>query len=464
MRVWRGLGLVVVILLILGAGAWLFRGQIAVAIMTRAYDKAMGADLIASLPDGLHVGLCGSGSPMPDPTRAGPCTVVVAGRQLFAIDSGPGSTKNLSLMGLPPARVNAIFLTHFHSDHIGDLGELMLQRWASGAATTPVPVYGPTGVDQVVTGFEQAYSLDSGYRVAHHGPKVVPPSGFGGAPHPFTMIENGPGLTLIDQPDLKVIAFGVDHGPVHPAVGYLFIYKGRRVLISGDTSPSPRVEAMATGVDVLVHEGLAPNLVAIQRQAALNHGRANLAAIFHDILTYHTTPEQAAAIARDARALPALHPRDPAPAAGRLGRAVSRRSAEIYKGPIRVGHDGDFLTSGRKHRGPPHQSASPIHLRTVAVNSLEPIALSGAPGSPYTRKMLAVLRYRRIPYRLLPPEGPALADLPKPKVRLLPTFYLPGPDGALEAVVDSTPIIRRLEKERSGRSVIPADPALAFPG
>jgi glutathione S-transferase len=90
------------------------------------------------------------------------------------------------------------------------------------------------------------------------------------------------------------------------------------------------------------------------------------------------------------------------------------------------------------------------------------IALSGAPGSPYTRKMLGVLRYRRLPYRLLPPDGEGLAGLPAPKVRLLPTFYLPGETGALEAVVDSTPIIRRLEAEHVGRSVIPADPALAF--
>jgi ribonuclease Z len=341
----RWLWIVVIALLIAGGGAWLFRGPIAVAIMTRAYDRAMGADPIAGLPDGLHVGLCGSGSPMPDPTRAGPCTVVVAGRQLFVVDSGPGSTKNLSLMGLPPARVNAIFLTHFHSDHIGDLGELMLQHWAGGAATAPVPVYGPTGVDQVVAGFEQAYSLDSGYRIAHHGPKVVPPSGFGGAPHPFTMIVNGPGLTLIDQPDLKVIAFGVDHGPVRPAVGYLFIYKGRRVVISGDTSPSPRVETVALNADVLVHEGLAPDLVAIQRRAALAYGRANLAAIFHDILSYHTTPEQAATIAKDAhvRYLLFTHVIPPLPLDALDGPFLGR-SHDIYKGPIRVGHDGDFLT------------------------------------------------------------------------------------------------------------------------
>lgn len=92
----------------------------------------------------------------------------------------------------------------------------------------------------------------------------------------------------------------------------------------------------------------------------------------------------------------------------------------------------------------------------------DPIALSGAPGSPYTRKMLAVLRYRRIAYRFLPSSGQALDGLPRPKVQLLPTFYLPGPDGALEAVVDSSPIIRRLEAEHDGRSVIPTDPALAF--
>ncbi|MES2344025.1 MAG: glutathione S-transferase family protein [Pseudomonadota bacterium] len=90
------------------------------------------------------------------------------------------------------------------------------------------------------------------------------------------------------------------------------------------------------------------------------------------------------------------------------------------------------------------------------------IALSGAPGSPYTRKMLAVLRYRRIPYRFLPASGPALAGLPQPKVALLPTFYLPDEAGTLQAVTDSTPIIRRLEREHAGRSLIPADPALAF--
>lgn len=92
-----------------------------------------------------------------------------------------------------------------------------------------------------------------------------------------------------------------------------------------------------------------------------------------------------------------------------------------------------------------------------------PIALKGAPGSPYTRKMLSALRYRRIPYRfLVGPRGIRPPGLPAPKVDLLPTFYLPDAQGELQAVVDSTPILRRLEREVDGRSLLPPDPAIRF--
>lgn len=90
-------------------------------------------------------------------------------------------------------------------------------------------------------------------------------------------------------------------------------------------------------------------------------------------------------------------------------------------------------------------------------DSLLPVR--GSPGSPYTRKMLAVLRYRRIPYRFL---QAASEDLPEPKVRLIPVFYFKDETGAYTAEVDSTPIIRRLEVEYPGRSVIPTDPAISF--
>ena len=93
--------------------------------------------------------------------------------------------------------------------------------------------------------------------------------------------------------------------------------------------------------------------------------------------------------------------------------------------------------------------------------SAPPVTFLGAPGSPYTRKMLAALRYRRIPYRLIVGSHRTPTDLPKPKPQLLPTFYFTKADGSIEAVVDSTPLLRRFERDYSGRSIVPPDPAIA---
>lgn len=90
------------------------------------------------------------------------------------------------------------------------------------------------------------------------------------------------------------------------------------------------------------------------------------------------------------------------------------------------------------------------------------LLLMGAPGSPYTRKMLALLRYRRLPYEFIVRNSPRLAGLPKPKVELLPTFFLPGASGVIEAVTDSTPLIRRFEAQFAERPVRPPDPVIAF--
>ncbi len=89
-----------------------------------------------------------------------------------------------------------------------------------------------------------------------------------------------------------------------------------------------------------------------------------------------------------------------------------------------------------------------------------PVTLAGAPPSPYTRKMLSVLRYRRIPYRVLWNSPRELTDMPQPKVSLLPTFYLPNAAGEVEAVVDSTPLITRFDAEIAPRQVRPKDPSI----
>ena len=344
-KVWIGLGFVGVVAALVAGGGWLFRGRLAEAGMSKVYRQIMAEDPIAALPDGLHVGLCGSGSPMADPTRSGPCVAVVAGGDLFVVDSGPGSTRNLLLMNLPPPRVSDVFLTHYHSDHIGDLGELMLQRWAAGAAKAPLPIHGPPGLEPVVNGFQQAYGPDRGYRIAHHGETVAPPSGFGGTPHAFAADPNAPDVLVLEKPGLKVWAFPASHHPVEGAVGYRFEYKGRSVVISGDTGPSERLVRAAKGADLLLHEGLAPNLVADQRAAALAAGRENYARIFHDILSYHTPPEVAAREAKDAgvKALMFYHVIPPLPVKALEGPFLGRSRA-IFDGPLKVGHDGDFAS------------------------------------------------------------------------------------------------------------------------
>src|SRR4029434_164695 len=125
--------------------------------MRFAAERAIGSDAIAELPDGLHVLLCGAGSPLADPQRSGPCVAVIAGTHLFEVDAGDGAGRNLTRLNLPPGRVEALFLTHFHSDHIDGLGELTVLRWAGGNHKDPLPVFGSTGVEAVVTGFNAAY-------------------------------------------------------------------------------------------------------------------------------------------------------------------------------------------------------------------------------------------------------------------------------------------------------------------
>lgn len=333
------------VVLLAGAGLWAARGALATRAMGRIMAQNMAGDPLAELPDGLHVGLCGTGSPLPDPGRAGPCTVVIAGKRMFIVDAGDGAAKSLSLMQLMPARAERLFLTHFHSDHIDGLGGVLLQHWGGGAAKAPLPVHGPQGVDQVVAGFNAAYLLDRGYRIAHHGPKVMPPGGFGGLAVPFQVSAKSRDVVLIDEPDLKVTAFPVNHDPVEPAVGYKFAYKGRSVVISGDTAPSPRVEAAAKDADVLVHEALASNLVALQEQAARQAGRANLQAVFHDIPGYHTSPEAAAAIAERAgvRFLVLSHIVPALPMHALHGTFLGK-ARQIFRGRLRIGEDGDMLS------------------------------------------------------------------------------------------------------------------------
>jgi len=207
----------------------------------------------------LRVILCGTSSPLPDPDRAKSCVVVIAAGKAYVVDTGPEAWKTLGLLNFPGGRIAAILLTHFHSDHIGDLGEFRMQTWVAGRRR-PLPVHGPEGVEQVVGGFNQAYALDDKYREAHHGGDVMPLSAANLVAKPFATRVGGERFTVLEDGELTVTAFEVDHFPAAPAVGYRFDYRGRSVVISGDTKKLAAVAKASSGADVLIHDALSQPL------------------------------------------------------------------------------------------------------------------------------------------------------------------------------------------------------------
>lgn len=295
---WWIAGAGVMLLAIAAAFPVMLGGRIAAAAM----GARAGIDATRDLPDGLHVALCGTGSPLPDPTRAGPCNVVIAGPHIFVVDAGEGGARNMALMRIPNGRVAAIFLTHLHSDHIDGLPPMMLLRWTGANAHSPVPVYGPIGTARVVDGFNRAYAIDQGFRTAHHGAAIAPPSGAGGAAREFALPpqRDWSPVPVFARDGVVVTAFRVDHGPVEPAVGYRFDYKGRSIVFSGDTSATPSIARNARGADLLVHEALQPRLTALLTATLERRHQPALARITRDILDYHATPEEVAAEAKAA--------------------------------------------------------------------------------------------------------------------------------------------------------------------
>ena len=244
----------------------------------------------------LHVILPGTGSPLADPTRAGPCAVVMAGGEYLIIDVGQRSYNRQQTMGLPIAKITGILLTHFHSDHICELGETLTMSWAAGGRDHQLPVYGPPGVEQVVEGFTHAYQQDSVYREDHHGAEkggMARKNSTGVAitiPLPGGNHSSMESTVVFERNGLKVIAFNVDHRPVLPAYGYRFEYNGRVAVITGDTSKCDQLLKYTAGADVLVSEAsschvlhhLIDTLHGIDTKS--NHRTAH---IVEDIIDYH---------------------------------------------------------------------------------------------------------------------------------------------------------------------------------
>ncbi|HEX4856503.1 MAG TPA: MBL fold metallo-hydrolase [Limnobacter sp.] len=331
------------LLLILGAFAFFNRSHLALQLVEKIASQRM-QNPISQLQDGLHVGLCGTGSPFPDPARSAPCTFVVAGSNMYLFDSGSGSAKQINTMGFSTGQLKGIFITHFHSDHIDGLGEVLMTRWAQQADGKRLTVHGPEGIDRMVRGFQKAYAADTAYRTEHHGEETMPPELAGADVNEFT-VNRGEYTVVLQQPDLLIEAFQVNHSPVSPAVGYRIQYKGRVVVLSGDTTSDNQVKDAAKNADLLIHEALSPELVGRLQQVALDNKRTRLAKIFADIPGYHATPEQVAQLAREAGVGQVVLSHIVPPLPLRPLREIFLGNAEsIFPGPFRIGEDGDLIS------------------------------------------------------------------------------------------------------------------------
>jgi ribonuclease Z len=245
--------------------------------------------------DGMRVVICGSGSPLGNVSdRAQACVAVITPEHLFLFDVGARSPLRIAQARLPMNRLGGVFLTHFHSDHIAGLPDVNLASWVQGRRAS-LEVHGPAGIDTVIAGLNQAYQLDRGYRVAHHGSDLLPP-GAGS----MTAVQFTPGEVVWQDGLLTVTSFMVDHTPVSPAVGYRVDYGGRSVVISGDTVITDSLFAAARGADLLLHDALSRTLLDPMISAATELKLPILPRILTDVIDYHADATGIEAMAADA--------------------------------------------------------------------------------------------------------------------------------------------------------------------
>ena len=302
----------------------------------------------APASDSLEVVLLGTGvGPVVNLEQYGASTLVEAGGQRLLFDCGRGATLRLAQAGVPIGSVTRVFLTHLHSDHLLALPDLLLVGWTAGRRAGPLTVWGPVGTSDMMDHLQQAFAFDIHTRrdVDEH----FPASGITVVSHDIK--ADG---VVFDENGLKVTAFLVDHGVVQPAFGYRVDYRGRSVVLSGDTRVSENLIRHARGVDVLIHEVIDPDLLRTRPDRPS-------AATIDAIVAHHTTPEQAGTVFR--RVAPRLAVYSHAPNTAR----VLAQTRTTYAGPLQGAEDLLTIRIGAEitveHHAPvqPHaESPSPM--------------------------------------------------------------------------------------------------------
>ena len=218
--------------------------------------------------------LLGTGNPLPDPSRAGAASLVRASGKAFLIDAGRAVCMRLAAAGVLPVMLEAVLLTHLHSDHISDLGDVLTTQWIVSPEPRPLPLFGPTGTQGVVDGIRAMLAPDISYRRAHHDDLDWDPR--------FEVAEIGPG-PVSDDGTVRITAAATDHRPVEPTLAYRIEHDGESIVLAGDTVPCAGLDEICAGADIYVQTVLRDdlvNLVPVQR--------------FRDTIDYHSTVEQAA--------------------------------------------------------------------------------------------------------------------------------------------------------------------------
>jgi ribonuclease Z len=196
------------------------------------------------------VTLLGTGTPVPRPDRFGSATLIEAGDQKLLIDAGRGAAIRLFQLKIPIGRLDALLLTHYHSDHTSGIPDVWLTGWLEsffGTRKSPFRVIGPTGAKVLMSKLEEAYADDIKIRLAD---EKLPPQGVAISVDEF----DRDGL-VYEKGGVKVIAFEVDHGDlIKPAYGYRIEYDGRVAVVSSDTRYNKNVIKYGKGADLLVHE------------------------------------------------------------------------------------------------------------------------------------------------------------------------------------------------------------------
>jgi ribonuclease Z len=275
----------------------------------------------------FKVTLIGSGVPVPAADRFGPATLVEAGDQKLLFDAGRGATIRLWQLKIPFSKVSPLFLTHFHSDHTVGIPDLWLTGWLGGPfgrRSTPFHVIGPAGTKDLMLNLERAYEGDIRVRTAdeHYPPEGVK-----------VVADEFPAEGVVyDKEGVRVTAFEVDHGDViKPAYGYRIDYKGRSVVLSGDTRFSDNVIKYGTGADILIHE------VAAVRPELLKDQQVQR------VMAHHTSPQEAGIVFSRAKPKLAVYTHlvlleRPSVRAVTVEELVGQ-TRETYAGPLEVGED-----------------------------------------------------------------------------------------------------------------------------